>query len=424
MNITNLPTEILEKIIVEGNCFTIFTVCKKWYEIANSIKHKFNEIIFDLSKDDPEKIKENPDQVFLYRSQMYDKQGIRIQKECLEKRNLVRLLNKFSSVHTLTAVFDILYYVKKQYIGVRKFKNLTKNVFTTNSDEFVGIINRNSYKTFLRHILDHLKKYKKINIKIKDYGQQIEKVDENIVINCEIKMLMELLSKFELIRKFEKFSFNAPNDVYIINDKDKEILIVRFGNYKKYDFAISKMKVFPYSCDCCDCCDCCEREYFLNCFSGNPKNENSKFRESDCESEDIEIDFEENEDNKNAKKSKSDVESDDESENSIYVKKSGDFRYSLSHDLKYPFIFLENEFEFLHKVKKLILINSEHIEYMFNMYLKLSRHNRSKQIKYICLDQEKSQNYSFKNFEFLALDKKTEDYSFDQIYLNYNKMFF
>jgi len=454
MDISNLPTNILEKVIIQGFFFTIFTVCKKWYEIAKSIRHNFNEIVFDLTKDDPEQIKKNPDQVFLYRSQMYDKQGIRIQKEYLEKRNLVRLLNNFSSVNTLNIVFDVLYYIKKQDIGEIKYKNLAKDIFTENLEEFVGLFNTNSYKTFLKKVFKTPKKYKNINIKIKDYSQQIEKVDENIVINCEIKMLMELLSKFELINKFEKFTFNAPNDIYLIYDKDKEILIIRFGDYEKYDFPSKKTKFDQlfYRDEGGDHVVPTENipryYYSLNCFFDYSRYENEKLKE-DNYNECNEIECYKNEDDETENDESEDdddyedyVESDTDnvdSENETDVDRgdktntdsedesnvdSDDEIYEQSDVIIYPLGFFEFKYsKFLNKVKKLILINSGHIEYLFDLTLHLSRKHKSKQIKYICLDQEKSQNYSYQNFEIITLKEKTDVYSFDQIYLNYHEMF-
>lgn len=46
MNINNLPTEILEKIIFQGNYFSILKVCKKWHEIAKLKRNKFNDFFF------------------------------------------------------------------------------------------------------------------------------------------------------------------------------------------------------------------------------------------------------------------------------------------------------------------------------------------------------------------------------------------
>lgn len=56
MNIQDLPPEILEKILVEGNYFSVAKVCRTWRYHARKNISRFNEVFFDLTKDDPEKI--------------------------------------------------------------------------------------------------------------------------------------------------------------------------------------------------------------------------------------------------------------------------------------------------------------------------------------------------------------------------------
>jgi len=360
-------------------------------------------------------------------------------------------LNKFSSVNTLTVVFDILYYVKKQNIGKKKFKNLAKDIFTENLDEFVGLFDINSFKTFLYFILKYSGKYKNINIKFKDYSKRIEKVDEDIVINCEIKMLIILLSNFykRKFEKFEKFSFNAPNDIYLIYDKD--ILIIRFGNYEKYNFNTMEInfdKLFyikdyenEMSLDHEFYLKTTEEglispnlDYTLKCFT-DPKNDKSEIKyyyeegfyffpeEYDCIEEGFYFFPEEYDCIEEAKyEFKFHLYSHENIHYKIELANGYLVYYPKCKNIVYPIGLFEFNYGFFSNiVNKLILINSVKIEYLFDMAKTLSRENHFK-VKYICLDQIKTQNFTCRDFEFFALDE-TDVYSFDQIYLNYHEMF-
>jgi len=56
MSIRDIPEEILEKILVEGNFLSVSKVCRTWRYYALRRKSQFNIIFFDLIEDDPEKI--------------------------------------------------------------------------------------------------------------------------------------------------------------------------------------------------------------------------------------------------------------------------------------------------------------------------------------------------------------------------------
>jgi len=66
MNIQNLPSEILEKILVEGNFLSVSRVCQTWRYHAQRNKSQFDEVFFDLTKDDPKKIEKKKSKSIVY----------------------------------------------------------------------------------------------------------------------------------------------------------------------------------------------------------------------------------------------------------------------------------------------------------------------------------------------------------------------
>lgn len=91
------------------------------------------------------------------------------------------------------------------------------------------------------------KKIKIINIKVENICDRIENIESNIFFANEI-FLLEGIINLKIFEEFEKFTFNGPNDTYLIYDKNKKLLIIRFGDYKKYKLAHESI-IFCQDCD-------------------------------------------------------------------------------------------------------------------------------------------------------------------------------
>jgi len=331
MNIHNLPLEILEKILVEGNFLSISRVCQTWRYHAQRKKSQFNEVFFDLTRDDPEKIeKKNPDVMYVFNmDQFYD---YRYDK-------FIKLFEKISYVNKLNYIFDPLLVVKDQnyYISI--------------------------YETFL---FSYGSKIKILNILIKDVCDRIENIDSHIFFYTEIGYIFSLFSQFnhKIFDKYEKFTFKTPNNAYFIFDKNKKLLVFRFGNYDKYNFPLEKISICN---DCIKeqkiCLNSDHKQYFSNCFS--------TFK-------------------------------------SEYI-----YNY-------YPVGLIELNYEsIIEKVEKLIFISSEFHDFMFDNLLETSKNQKDKKIEYHCLNSNKTK-FEQENFEFVPVEKeKEQEYSFEQIHFKY-----
>jgi len=89
MDICNLPQVILEKILIEGNFYDILQVNQTWRNLAIRNQTKFNDVFFDLTKDDSEKIKKkNLDTLLIYNSKTYDKNGLCVFSTLENKKNI------------------------------------------------------------------------------------------------------------------------------------------------------------------------------------------------------------------------------------------------------------------------------------------------------------------------------------------------
>jgi len=66
MNIQDLPSEILEKILIEGNYFAVSRVCWTWYNLILKKKKKLNKKFFILKKIAPEKINKKNSNIFFF----------------------------------------------------------------------------------------------------------------------------------------------------------------------------------------------------------------------------------------------------------------------------------------------------------------------------------------------------------------------
>lgn len=354
--INNLPNEILEQILIQGKYSIISSVCRKWYDIVKSNKNKFNEIVFDLTKDDPKKIKKkDPVSAYVYHSHMLNKNSKYI---C---DNFKIFLECFPTLTTMNIVFDILFYVENK----NNYKNifyLSKNIIDDNKDyKIVGIFNTNIYYFIIQKIISNVHKYeavlnfaslkpkiKYLNIKLKDYH---DRIDDNKEINhsdYEIIMLHQFISK-NMYEYFLKFSFDAPNNAYIIYDQNKKILIIRYGNYERCKLPRKLINI----------CKKCHLE--------------RSFHITTC----------------NSKK--------------YYTFNWFDFPYHLIK-INFSFFFTNK------KINKLFIISSEFHEYLFDTLSKTSRMGTT---KYFCFD--KTQIPKLKNnFEFILVEEK--EFSFENIY--------
>jgi len=354
ITINNLPNEILEQILIQGNYSIISGVCKKWYDIAKSNRNKFNEIVFDLSKDDPKKIKKKePVSAFVYHSQIPNKN---LKYIC---DNFKIFLQCFPTLTTMNIVFDILFYVENKNSNKNIFY-LSKNIIADNKDnKIVGIFDKNIYYFIVQSIILNVHKYeavinfaslkpkiKNLNIKLKDYHDRIDEINHS---DYEIIMLHQFISK-NMYEYFLKFSFDAPNHAYIIYDQNKKILIIRYGNYKQCKLPRKLINI----------CKKCHSE--------------RQFHISTCKSK------------------------------NYYTFDWFDFPY---HIIQVNFFnFFVNK-----KINKLFIISNEFHEYLFDTLSIISKNGKT---KYFCFD--KSQTPKLKqNFEFIP-DSNEKKFSFENIY--------
>jgi len=267
MNIQDLPSEILEKILIEGNFLSVSRVCQKWYELAQKIK--FKVIYFDLLKDNPEEIKNNLNIVFLYNSCSFDRNGLCFDPHLQEFYHIEsfmlntywNFLRKISNLNTLNFIFDPLIFIKNNnpcYI-------LSKKLFAdkTNHQTF-GKISSFLYFIDIKLLKD---KVKIVNIEIKDICNRIVNIDVDACFDNEIFVMNEIIIHQTFIH-FKTFTIKGPNNMYLIYDENKKILIIRFGNYEKYNFPINKISI----CQQCSkkykiCSNKYHKQYFINCFS-------------------------------------------------------------------------------------------------------------------------------------------------------------
>lgn len=367
MEINKLPQEILEKILFEGDYFIISKVCQKWHEIAEKNKFKFNGIVFDLYKDDPEEIKKNSlDVLYVYRSQCYDKNGILILKIFKnEYDNFKQLLNRLTFINILNIIYDPLHYVKTNKEN-KEILILNKNIF---SADLVGEMTLYFLYQILKDFSDK-SKIKILNIKIKNYINRIEEIQEKNIFDHELNIFYTILD-IHFFKFFEEFTFKVLDNIYIIYKKTKKTLIIRYGDYQQYNF-------IRYLFNVCSLCN--KNDFFKNHIVDNSHN---------CINYEIECFI----DMKNFFR-----------ENDYYC---------------YPANLISFRYDFFLKetyIDKIIVISDEFLEFKFDNLLKNSRHFRTKTIEYYCLDKYKTEKYSHLNFKFKPVPKeKIKDYSFTQL---------
>jgi len=416
MDINDIPSEILEKIIIEGSCNIISKVCLNWREHALNNRFKFNEVRFDITKDDPKNIKKkNPNNVFIYNSQSFDE--INNRNNVLNhnqfysfgyfnknkyflynyKKSKIFIAN-FSSINSLNIIFNPLTYIKgKQYslyyfnfCLCKRLKIVNRNV----QEIIMDFLQVNS--PYFKNLLFLIKnKTNYLNIKIKDFCDKLESIYYAHFFNIEIVNLSGLINGLLFI-EFEKFTYNAPNNTYIIYDQDKKILIIRYGNYEKYKF-LNEKAIGIRQIDCnfygptylteyidsraqipicriCSkinsiCMNKFHKRYFVNCF---------KY-----------------------------------------------FYFNNYLTNFYPAILILDDYKKLlssRKIEKLIIISNEFYQFVFDELFEISKFmQKEKIIQYHCLNQNRK-TFIQDNFAFIPIDKKQEkNYSFDQMYFNLYK---
>jgi len=246
MNGYYLPPEILEKIIIEGNYFNVSRVNQKWRELSQKHKSKFKDI-FDLNKDDPEKINKEFNTIFIYNSQHYKNRYVDIKDVFysffISKYNVIiyqkfeNILKNLSFLNKLNIIFNPLLFVNSEDLP-QDF--LSKNNF--DKKIFGLIIEIRFFLSLIKYLKLSNIKIKIINIGIKDCYNKIKNINANIFLENEIETLSRLI-KYQLFKFFEKFTFNAPNNTYLIYDENKKILIIRFGHYEKYNLILEKINI-------------------------------------------------------------------------------------------------------------------------------------------------------------------------------------
>jgi len=374
MNIHDLPEEILVKILVEGNFLSISRVCQTWRDHAQRKKSRFDVIFFDLTKDDPEKIeKKNLNQLFVFNSPAIDKNGFQVGPEIVNCYNYVyeycsylrykyrKIFDGDLFVNTINFIYDPLLYISldkspehsKKYI-------LLNNICGNKYKKIIGIINR-----FTSNMLEYLyftaNKIKNVNIVIKDICDRIENIDTDTIFLTEIKEIKDMIH-YRTFEHFEKLTFKAPNNTYLIYDKNKKLLIIRFGNYEKYNFPMEKTSICLKNCKYLnECININHKRYYIYGFKCN-----------------------------------------------CII-----FFYNI-----YPASLVQYDYEKMTKnIEKLIIISSEFYDFMFDLLLDLSK--KDKKIEYHCLDSSKKK-FEQENFEFVPVEKeKEQEYTFEQMHFKH-----
>jgi len=243
MNIHNLPLEILEKILVEGNFLSISRVCQTWRHHAQRKKSQFNEVFFDLTKNESKEIEnKNPKVINVYNSIRYEKNELSFSIEEMEEFFLEEISEKFEvmfykivSAETLIFTFDPMACVEETDENYNYYK-ISKN-FIGNDNIFFAYFY--DFSAIIQHLYTITNKIKFVNIIIKDIYDRIENIDKTIFSTVEISTMYSIISDSSFTF-FKKFTFRAPNNTYLIYDKNKKIAIIRLSDNEKYDFKKKK----------------------------------------------------------------------------------------------------------------------------------------------------------------------------------------
>jgi len=144
MDIYDLPSEILEKILIEGNFYYISKVCQKWYDIAKTNRIRFKAFKFDLTKDDPEKIEKISDVMHLYISQIFDENGFLNEPNIFDhfinpifsiEFIFTKIFSKFTKIienivflKTLYIILDPLFYIDEKIKANKKYNLINQKI--------------------------------------------------------------------------------------------------------------------------------------------------------------------------------------------------------------------------------------------------------------------------------------------------------
>jgi len=354
MNIHDLPEEILVKILVEGNFLSISNVCQTWRDHAVRNKSRFDVIFFDLTKDNPEKIEKNPNIMIVYNSTLND------------------LGYWEASTIDLSQKYDFEQYAptKINSYMIKKYSYISKKIIFLNilyfSFNYLRYLKPNKIPIdfFISEFLWELEnKVKIVNIKFKDIYNITKSIDQHTFYETEILNMINLLF-YQKFCYFEKLTFQGLNNTYFIYDENKKILIIRFGNYEKYNFPMEKIFICrKYNDEHAICTNRYHKQYLTNSFICGKSNW-------------------------------------------IFV--------------HYPACLIEYNYEkLINKVKKLIVISSEFHDFMFDQLLETAKNRKEKEIEYHSLDSSKTK-FEQENFEFVPVEKEKEhEYSFEQIHFKY-----
>lgn len=248
MSIIKLPTEIIEKILILVNDFSVCKVCKKWEEIILYKIKYITECSFDLLNDDPKifktlKIKN----LNLYFSKIdcdYMKYNLIYQK-FLDKIYLIFYFCPY--LININIILDLGLFVSDKktpssnifYINnwnsieyfLNSYGNSSTSITLENYRLCFLLLNELIYKLYI-----HKEYANNVCIKIKDYFDKFNNDDDDYIKNINLYSEHYKIDFFinNNYINYNKFSFSGPNGFYIIYDSELELLIIRFPNIKKY----------------------------------------------------------------------------------------------------------------------------------------------------------------------------------------------
>jgi len=279
-----------------------------------------------------------------------------------------QIFNKFISSKMLNFVFYSNFKIKKDVIIII-LKLLRHDICSPENIEKIPEEDNYNISVGLFDIIFHKffkNKVEVVNIEIKDdisnTFKNVNDIYDNIIRSVfygyEI-FYMYAIIRNQLFEYSTKYTFKLPNNSYIIYDVTKKILIIRFGNYEKHNFPKEKLTI---------CQQCRKKEI---CSSSDHKQY-----------------------------------------------KVNSFCIINTFLRCYPAELIKFDYEKLTKnVEKLIFINSEFHEFMFDRLLETAKNQKEKKIEYHCLNSDKTK-FEQENFEFVPIEKESE-YSFDQIYVKF-----
>jgi len=242
---------------------------------------------------------------------------------------------------------------------------LSKKLFVNDKGQKIsGTMNNYFFSLFIRKIIFDVIKTNIINIEIKDVFDKIENFNQNIFFHDEIFHVSDLIH-YKSFKYSERFTCKLPNNNYLIFDRDKKILIIRYGNYDKYNLTHEEILI----CQNCNekmkiCSNDDHNQYRVNCFK--------------------------------------------------YLSVFDLYTY-------YPAEIIEHDYEkLLEEIDKLTIISYDFYEFVFDKLLNISKKQKDKNIQYFCFKQKESEISCRENFSFQIINKEKElDYSFDQIHFKH-----